>query len=91
MLALIEAGGRAIERAKEIVLAGVGSYALEEVKLLTPVPDPPQIRDFLCFEKHLINGFNMLRKKKAEAEPDPQAALERFEKEGVFCYSSNLL
>ena len=102
MLALIEAGGRAIEHAKEIVLAGVGSYALEDVKLLTPVPDPPQIRDFLCFEKHLINGFNMLRKKKAEAEPDPQAALERFEKEGVFaipqifyeqplCYKPNRL
>ncbi len=84
MLALIEAGHSAVARAEEIVAAGVGEIPLADVCLMTPVPEPPQLRDFLCFEEHLINGYNMLRKKKAEAEPDPEEALVRFEREGVF-------
>jgi 2-keto-4-pentenoate hydratase/2-oxohepta-3-ene-1,7-dioic acid hydratase in catechol pathway len=86
MLALIEAGETAVGRAREILTSAAdgAGLAMSEVTLLTPVPDPPQIRDFLCFEEHLINGYNMLRKKKAEAEPDPVEALARFEREGVF-------
>ncbi|CAN0501268.1 unnamed protein product [Laminaria digitata] len=86
MLAMIEASDTAVSRAREIVASAAdgAGLAMSEVTLLTPVPDPPQIRDFLCFEEHLINGYNMLRKKKAEAEPDPVEALARFEREGVF-------
>lgn len=86
MLAVIEAGDPAVGRAKEILasVADGSGLPMREVTLLTPVPEPPQIRDFLCFEEHLINGYNMLRKKKAEAEPDPVEALARFEREGVF-------
>jgi len=86
MLAMIEAGDTAVSRAREILASAADGTGLTitEVTLLTPVPDPPQIRDFLCFEEHLINGYNMLRKKKAEAEPDPVEALARFEREGVF-------
>lgn len=83
VLAMIEEGDRAVARAGEIVAAGSGAIPLGDVTLLTPVPQPPQIRDFLCFEKHLINAFNMLRMKKAQAEPDPEAALKRFEEEGT--------
>jgi len=86
MLDMIEAGDPAVARAREIVAAsgdGAG-LALPDVDLLTPVPQPPQIRDFLCFEKHLLNSFDMLRKKKAQAEPDPEEALKRFEAEGAF-------
>ena len=52
MLALMEAGeaglalaARAAETAPALPLA--------DVRLLAPVPVPPQIRDFSCFEKHL--------------------------------------
>lgn len=86
MLDLIEAGDEALSRARAILTSskdGAG-LPLADVSLLTPVPLPPQIRDFLCFEEHLINGYNMLRKKKADAEPDPVEALARFEREGVF-------
>lgn len=86
MLALMEAGEPALTGARD-VLAGAPDQAchdLGSVTLRTPVPVPPQIRDFLCFEEHLVNGYNMLRKKKAEAEPDPEEALARFEREGVF-------
>ena len=86
MLDLIEAGDDGLARASEILSAANADTGLPfaDVSLLTPVPLPPQIRDFLCFEEHLINGYNMLRKKKAEAEPDPVEALARFEREGVF-------
>ena len=86
MLDLIEAGDRAVAQARDIAAAAsdANSLPLAEVTLKTPVAVPPQIRDFLCFEEHLNNAFAMLRKKKAEAEPDPEEALERFEREGAF-------
>jgi 2-keto-4-pentenoate hydratase/2-oxohepta-3-ene-1,7-dioic acid hydratase in catechol pathway len=86
MLDLIEAGDSACAAAREILasVGEAGGILVQDVTLLTPVLVPPQIRDFLCFEEHLINGYNMLRKKKADAEPDPVEALARFEREGVF-------
>lgn len=86
MLDLIEAGDSATAAARDIMASAgeAGGVPLQEVTLRTPVLVPPQIRDFLCFEEHLINGYNMLRKKKADAEPDPVEALARFEREGVF-------
>ncbi len=86
MLDLMEAGKLGLDRARDILSASSADAGLDlaGVTLRTPVPVPPQIRDFLCFEEHLINGYNMLRKKKAEAEPDPVEALARFEREGVF-------
>ena len=83
MLDVIEAGDTAVGRAKDIVASADG-IPLADVTLKTPVLMPPQIRDFLCFEEHLLNAFAMLRKKKADAEPDPVEALKRFEKEGAF-------
>jgi 2-keto-4-pentenoate hydratase/2-oxohepta-3-ene-1,7-dioic acid hydratase in catechol pathway len=86
MLDLIETGDEAVGRAKDIVANanGSASHAMADVSLKSPILVPPQIRDFLCFEEHLLNAFAMLRKKKAEAEPDPEEALARFEKEGAF-------
>ncbi|NNE84592.1 MAG: fumarylacetoacetate hydrolase family protein, partial [Alphaproteobacteria bacterium] len=86
MLDLIETGEAAVGRAKDIVANanGSASHAVADVSLKSPILVPPQIRDFLCFEEHLLNAFAMLRKKKADAEPDPEEALARFEKEGAF-------
>ena len=87
MLGLIEAGEDAWQRARDIV-AGPGDpypwHPLDEVTLRTPVPNPPQLRDFLCFEQHLLNAYAILRKVKAAAEPDPAEALKRFEAQGMF-------
>lgn len=33
-----------------------GHYALSEVKLLAPLPNPPSIRDFIGFEQHMLNA-----------------------------------
>ncbi|MGQ0653499.1 MAG: fumarylacetoacetate hydrolase family protein [Betaproteobacteria bacterium] len=48
MLALIEAGSSALKS-----LCTGKSYELQTVKLLAPIPRPPRIRDFLCFELHV--------------------------------------
>ena len=32
-----------------------------KVRLLAPIPQPPQMRDFLCFEKHLQQAFQAAR------------------------------
>jgi fumarylacetoacetate (FAA) hydrolase len=44
-------------------LAGEGrehagrSHAVAEVELLAPVPEPPSVRDFFAFERHVAAGF----------------------------------
>ena len=86
MLDMISAGEEALNLAKQILETHDQNYshALADISIKTPVLEPPQIRDFLCFEEHLLNAFAMLRKKKADAEPDPEEALKRFEAEGAF-------
>lgn len=53
MLALIDAGSAALEEARALERAPKATAALAAVRLLAPVPEPRQMRDFLCFEKHL--------------------------------------
>ncbi len=55
MLALIDGGEPALERARKLAL-GRGDTIMvpaTEQRLLAPVPEPRQMRDFLCFEQHL--------------------------------------
>lgn len=86
LLDLVEAGAPGLARARSAV-DGAKPGAIRDlaaVTLRTPIPEPPQIRDFLCFEEHLINAFDMLKRKKAQAQPDPEAALRQFEEQGLF-------
>ncbi|HEY7739394.1 MAG TPA: fumarylacetoacetate hydrolase family protein [Steroidobacteraceae bacterium] len=59
MLALIEAGPEAWQEARGLVRSppGSGAYGAGSCVLLAPMPSPPQIRDFMCFEKHVIQAF----------------------------------
>jgi 2-keto-4-pentenoate hydratase/2-oxohepta-3-ene-1,7-dioic acid hydratase in catechol pathway len=59
MLALIDAGEPGLERARALVAhpAAAATVPLAEVALLAPLPEPRQIRDFLCFEEHLRNCY----------------------------------
>lgn len=84
VLAMIEAGDAALDRAYETVKKGKGgAIAREGVKLLAPIPTPPQMRDCLCFELHLKQSFAAARKVRANATPDPAAAMAEFERTGV--------
>jgi 2-keto-4-pentenoate hydratase/2-oxohepta-3-ene-1,7-dioic acid hydratase in catechol pathway len=53
MLALIDGGDAALQEARAIEKSPKTTVALDKVKLLAPVPEPRQMRDFLCFEMHL--------------------------------------
>jgi 2-keto-4-pentenoate hydratase/2-oxohepta-3-ene-1,7-dioic acid hydratase in catechol pathway len=48
MLGAIEAGVPALQKAKR-----GKTHDLKSVKLLAPIPRPPRLRDFLCFELHV--------------------------------------
>ena len=53
MLSLIEAGPPALRRAADVSRAPATMHDLKSVKLLAPIPRPPRLRDFLCFELHV--------------------------------------
>jgi len=59
MLGLIEAGPPAWDRARELAAAAPAAALLDSgsVTLRAPLPLPPQVRDFMCFEKHVVQAF----------------------------------
>jgi 2-keto-4-pentenoate hydratase/2-oxohepta-3-ene-1,7-dioic acid hydratase in catechol pathway len=86
VLAIVEGGPAALDVASEMLKAAHATGAVRrrvDVTLLAPIPQPPQMRDFLCFEKHLLQGFEQARKLKAAGAPDPQAAMREMEQNGI--------
>jgi 2-keto-4-pentenoate hydratase/2-oxohepta-3-ene-1,7-dioic acid hydratase in catechol pathway len=53
MLALIDGGPAALDQARELTIQIANPVRLADVRLLAPVPEPRQMRDFLCFEQHI--------------------------------------
>ena len=88
MLAFIAEGEDALYRARNIIAdarrTGRGVVDTASVRLLAPLPVPAQMRDFLCFEKHLLQSFARLRQVRAAAAPDPEKALREMEAQGTF-------
>ena len=85
VLAIIEGGDDSLDRAYETLKKSRSdrAYQLADVKLLAPIPRPPQMRDCLCFELHLVQAFNAARQLRANNSPDPAAALAEMERTGV--------
>ena len=73
MLAFLEGGPQAREKAQEIVEYVINqkppdaTIPLSSVTLLAPVPRPGSIRDCLCFEQHIINSIRVVGLKKFAA------------------------
>jgi 2-keto-4-pentenoate hydratase/2-oxohepta-3-ene-1,7-dioic acid hydratase in catechol pathway len=53
MLSLIDGGEPALAQANDFVKAAAATLQLSEVSLLSPIPVPRRLRDFLSFEKHV--------------------------------------
>jgi 2-keto-4-pentenoate hydratase/2-oxohepta-3-ene-1,7-dioic acid hydratase in catechol pathway len=70
---MIEGGQAALDLASALVKRPSKSsiFPAGRVRLLAPIPQPPQMRDFLCFEKHLLQAF------RAIGRTPPQAWYER--------------
>lgn len=45
-----------ITRARQMLASSEPGLALDEVKLLTPIPNPPTVRDFYAFEQHVASA-----------------------------------
>jgi len=92
MLALIRAGDEALAEARRVVAnpppASVVPAA--EIALRTPLPEPPQIRDCLCFEEHLKRAFEVLRKSRPDSSPDAFRIPEIWYRQPIY-YKANRL
>ena len=60
VLAMAEAGKGAVDLADQLVRKEKHFVERKKVRLLAPIPHPPQMRDFLCFEKHLLQAFKAI-------------------------------
>ena len=67
MLALIEAGQDAWRRASATTRQPPAASVRDPgaCRLRAPLPLPPQLRDFMCFEKHVIQAFGAAFRMKA--------------------------
>ncbi|MBL8383857.1 MAG: fumarylacetoacetate hydrolase family protein [Burkholderiales bacterium] len=87
VLAMAESGDDALELAGRLIKGAARTksavLARDAVRLLAPIPAPPQMRDFLCFEKHLLQAFGAARKVRAAGTPDPAAAIREMEAKGI--------
>lgn len=86
VLAMAEHSGESVALAQRAIDAGGGgeaSRAATDVRLLAPISAPPQMRDFLCFEEHLLNAFGKARSLRAAAAPDPAQALRDMDAQGL--------
>lgn len=83
--AIVEAGDTALTEIREIVRqAGAEHrFALADVRLLAPIPRPVQVRDFLAFEKHMIQAYDGIRRLRASLADDPPAYMEMMERKGI--------
>lgn len=91
MLGLIEAGSSGLALAAEVIEAAThrldakwAAIPTAQIRWKSPLPVPPQLRDCLMFEEHLLNSYAQLRKTLAAGEPDPEAALAEYEAKGVY-------
>jgi 2-keto-4-pentenoate hydratase/2-oxohepta-3-ene-1,7-dioic acid hydratase in catechol pathway len=85
MLAMIEAGEPAWRAARELTADQPAEAVIDtaSVRLLAPLPRPPQIRDFLCFEEHLRNVIKSVITFMVRDAPDPEAKRREIEESGT--------
>ncbi len=85
MVALIEGGETAGAHARTLLAdpPEAAVLSLEEVRLLAPLPVPPQIRDFLCFELHFAQAMEAIGRIRTRGAPDPEAAFAELKASGA--------
>jgi 2-keto-4-pentenoate hydratase/2-oxohepta-3-ene-1,7-dioic acid hydratase in catechol pathway len=76
MLALIDGGEPALDRARALERAAAHTLAMGEVRLLAPIPVPRRLRDFLSFEQHVRQSRANRHLFGIETEPRDPAAVK---------------
>jgi len=85
MQRLIEGGEVALGLARELVATAPQEVILatKDVRILMPLR-PVQLRDFICFEEHLINSFNKAKEVQVARSDDPEKTRAELDKSGMF-------
>lgn len=87
MIALMEAGPAALDAARllverETAEGGDAILPVTEITILAPVPRPTQMRDFLCFEKHLRQAREIRYRRLAAETENPDETFAAYEAAG---------
>ena len=77
VLDIVAGGQNALDRAAEALRQRRELVPAGEASLLAPIPQPPQMRDFLCFEKHLVQAFEAVAKMRGTEARVPKVWYER--------------
>lgn len=83
---LIAGGDAALVLADGIVARAerrIAPEPLAAAQLLSPVPEPLQMRDALCFELHCLQSFAKARELRASRADDPEAEMRDIEARGI--------
>lgn len=74
MLALIDAGGSGLDQARALAAEWPAAAAvpIDSVGLMSPIPEPRQMRDCLTFELHLRNAIAQSAKQTGVTRPFPE-------------------
>ncbi len=85
MRRLIEAGEAAWDAARRLIEQAPAEAIREtcNVRLRAPLPRPTQIRDFLSFERHLLNARRVYAERAIADSLDPDAARAAMEASGA--------
>ncbi|RBP16913.1 fumarylacetoacetase-like protein [Roseiarcus fermentans] len=83
--AIVEAGDAALADIRDIVSWAGAAHRVElaGTKLLAPIPRPVQVRDFLAFEKHMVQAYDGIRRLRANLSKDPVAYMDMMERKGI--------
>jgi 2-keto-4-pentenoate hydratase/2-oxohepta-3-ene-1,7-dioic acid hydratase in catechol pathway len=86
VLALIEAGKAGLETVHALAGNPVDEaiYSLANIRLLSPLPVPQQIRDFANYEQHCLAAMDASMRLRSSLEVDPDAAYQRMKKSGAY-------
>ncbi len=88
MLALIEGGPPALDKIRQTLAkaeaGGAPLMAMDQVRLMAPIPHPPQMRDAMCFEKHLQQAYEQAVLRQAAGADDPAATAAVLRSSGRF-------
>ncbi len=81
---LIESGKKGLEQAKKMLKTPQTKLInTQQVKILLPLL-PVQLRDFLCFEQHLINSFKSAKEIQIAQSDNPQDARKELDNSDLF-------
>src|SRR5437764_14083319 len=77
VLEIVRGGQGALDLATSLLKSKGDSLEKSGLQLLAPIPCPPQMRDFLCFEKHLVQAFEAVAKLRGTEARIPKVWYER--------------